>query len=109
MTVRTRLVSHVIEAVDCHYRVQYGEPTDPRIEYPDRKVLTSKYANFLKTCAYTADQVVEALGVPERARKILHAQWTYIGPPTSRLNFTIYGAMLYKFLETSAYIPRQRS
>ncbi|MBW1685166.1 MAG: NAD(P)/FAD-dependent oxidoreductase [Deltaproteobacteria bacterium] len=76
---------------------------------PDKSVLTKKYANFLKTCAYTADQVIEALGVPERARKILHAQWSYIGPPTSRLNFTIYGAMLYKFLETSAYIPRQRS
>lgn len=76
---------------------------------PDRKVLTKKYANFLKTCPYTADQVAEALRVPERARTILHAQWSYIGPPTSRLNFTIYGAMLYKFLTTSAYIPKQRS
>ena len=76
---------------------------------PDRSVLTKKYANFLKTCPYTVDEVADALKVPERARKILHAQWTYIGPPTSRLNFTIYGAMLYKFLVTSAYIPRQRS
>ena len=76
---------------------------------PDKRVLTKKYSNFLKTCPYTADQVVAALGVPERARKILHAQWSYIGPPTSRLSFTIYGAMLYKFLTTSAYIPRQRS
>jgi phytoene dehydrogenase-like protein len=76
---------------------------------PDRSVLTEKYANFLKTCPYTMDEVADALRVPERAREILHAQWTYIGPPTSRLNFTIYGAMLYKFLVTSAYIPRQRS
>ncbi len=76
---------------------------------PDKKVLTKKYGNFLKCCPYTADEVAEALGVPERARKILHAQWSYIGPPTSRLNFTIYGAMLYKFLVTSAYIPKQRS
>ena len=76
---------------------------------PDRSVLTKKYANFLKTCPYTMDEVADALEVPERARKILHAQWTYIGPPTSRLNFTIYAGMLYKFLVTSAYIPRQRS
>jgi prolycopene isomerase len=76
---------------------------------PDRKVLTSKYANFLKTCPYSADQVADALKIPERARKILHAEWVYIGPPMSRMNFTIYGAMLYKFLITSAYIPRQRS
>ena len=76
---------------------------------PDRSVLTKKYANFLKTCPYTMDEVADALGIPERARKILHAQWSYLGPPTSRLNFTVYGAMLYKFLITSAYIPRQRS
>jgi phytoene dehydrogenase-like protein len=76
---------------------------------PDRSVLTKKYANFLKTCPYTMDEVADALQIPERARKILHAQWAYIGPPTSRLSFTIYGAMFYKFLITSAYIPRQRS
>ncbi len=76
---------------------------------PDKSVLTKKYANFLKTCPYTVDEVADVLQIPERARKILHAQWSYIGPPTSRMNFTIYAAMLYKFLVTSAYIPRQRS
>lgn len=76
---------------------------------PDRRVLMSRFSNFLKTCPYTADQVADALEIPERARKILHAQWCYIGPPTSRINFTIYGAMLYKFLTTSAYVPKQRS
>lgn len=76
---------------------------------PDRKVLTSQHANFLKTAPYTMDQVADALKIPERARKILHSQWTYLGPPTSRVSFSIYGAMLAKFLRTSAWIPRQRS
>jgi phytoene dehydrogenase-like protein len=76
---------------------------------PDRKVLTSKYANFLKTCPYSIDQVARAMRLPERAKKILHAQWTYIGPPTSRMSFTIYAAMMNKFINTSAYIPRNRS
>jgi prolycopene isomerase len=76
---------------------------------PDRSVLTSQYANFLKTCPYSMDQVADALKVPARARKILHAQWSYLGPPTSRLNFTVFAAMLYLFLSKGAYIPRQRS
>jgi phytoene dehydrogenase-like protein len=76
---------------------------------PDRKVLTTTYANFLKTAPYTMDQVADALQIPERARKILHAQWVYLGPPTSRVSFTIYGAMLAQFLRKSAWIPRQRS
>jgi phytoene dehydrogenase-like protein len=76
---------------------------------PDRSVLTTKYANFLKTCPYTADEVARALKVPPQAQKLLHAQWCYIGPPTSRVNFTIYAAMLYKYLVTNAWIPRFRS
>jgi prolycopene isomerase len=76
---------------------------------PDRKVLMSEYANFLKTCPYSVDQVSDALRIPEKARKILHAEWLYVGPPTSRMSFTVYAAMLYKFLKTSAWIPRQRS
>jgi len=76
---------------------------------PDKKVLTSKYSNFLKTCPYTADQVAKALKVPKRAQAILHALWTYLGPPTSRLNFTVYAAMLAIFLKSGGYVPRQRS
>jgi prolycopene isomerase len=76
---------------------------------PDRKVLTTKYANFLKTAPYTMDQVADALQIPERARKILHAQWVYLGPPTSRVSFTIFGSMLSQFLRKSAWIPKQRS
>ena len=73
---------------------------------PDRNVLTTKYANFLKTCPYSVDQVARAMRLPEQAKKILHAQWTYIGPPTSRMNYTIYAAMMNKFINSSAYIPR---
>jgi prolycopene isomerase len=76
---------------------------------PDRKVLTSQYANFLKTCPYTADQVARALKVPPAAQQILHAQWCYLGLPTSRLSFTIYAAMLYLYLQYNAWIPRFRS
>ena len=76
---------------------------------PDRKVLTSQYTNFLKTCPYTMEQVADAIGLPDKARKILHSLWLYLGPPPSRLNFTVFAAMLYLFLTTSAWIPRQRS
>jgi phytoene dehydrogenase-like protein len=76
---------------------------------PDKKRLLTEYSALLKTAPYSIDQVAKALKVPERARKILQAQWTYIGPPPEKLSFTIFGAMLYKFLTRSAWIPRQRS
>ncbi|MGD2145223.1 MAG: NAD(P)-binding protein [Anaerolineae bacterium] len=76
---------------------------------PDRHVLTKQYANFLKTCPYTMDQVADALQVPEKARRILQALWIFLGPPPSRVSYTVYAAMFYLFLTASAYIPRQRS
>jgi phytoene dehydrogenase-like protein len=76
---------------------------------PDRKHLLGQHINFLKTAPYTVDQVAEALDVPEQARKIMHAQWSYIGVPTNRANFTIFGGMLIKFITFGAWIPRQRS
>ena len=76
---------------------------------PDRKVLMSQHANFLKTCPYTVDQVAKAVGLPQRAKDIMHAQWTYIGPPTSRMSFTIYAAMMNLFVDLGAYIARERS
>ena len=76
---------------------------------PDRSVLTTKYANFLRTAPYTVDQVADALKIPERLRKILHCQWAYIGPPTSRASFTLFAAMMAKFHRMSAWIPRNRS
>ncbi len=76
---------------------------------PDRSVLTHRYANFLKTCPYTMDQVADAVGLAGKARTIVQALWVYLGPPTSRASFTLYAAMLYSFLKNSAYIPRRRS
>jgi len=76
---------------------------------PDRKVLTSKYANFLKTAPYSVDRVADALGVPRKAQAIFHAPWMYLGPPTSRLNFTVFAGMMAKLIAFSGYVPHHRS
>ena len=76
---------------------------------PDRKVLTTKYANFLKTAPYTVDQVAKAMNIPKRAQDIIHSLWVYLGPPTSRMNFTVFGGMMAKLIRYSGFIPRHRS
>lgn len=75
----------------------------------DKDVLMNKYPNFLKTCAYTVEDVAKSLKIPQKAQKILHAYWSYLGPDVSRANFTIFAAMLYKYITKGAYIPRYRS
>jgi len=76
---------------------------------PDKKVLTSKYGNFLKTAPYSVDRVADALKVPKKAQAIFHAPWVYLGPPTSRLSFTIFAGMMAKLIALGGYIPRHRS
>ncbi|MBD3193441.1 MAG: FAD-dependent oxidoreductase [Candidatus Lokiarchaeota archaeon] len=76
---------------------------------PDQGTLMKEYTNFLKTAAYSAEEVEIALGIPEKARKILNAYWAYLGLPTERINFTIFASMILVYIEKGAYIPKNRS
>ncbi len=76
---------------------------------PDKKVLTSTYSNFLKTCPYTVDQVQKSIKLPKKACDIVNAYWCYLGFEVERLNITIFAAMFYKYMEHGAWIPKLRS
>lgn len=76
---------------------------------PDQKVLLRDHGNFLKTASYSAEEVQEALDMPQKARDILNAYWCYLGLPTNRINFTIFAAMIKTYISRGAYIPRLRS
>jgi phytoene dehydrogenase-like protein len=76
---------------------------------PDKKVMLNRYPNFVKTAAYPLDDVLNALKMPEKVKNVITAYWCYLGIPTSRLNFTIFAAMMIKYITLGAYIPRYRS
>jgi prolycopene isomerase len=76
---------------------------------PDQGVLLKEHSNFLRTTAYTVEEVQNALNIPEKARKILNAYWVYLGLPTNRVNSTIFTVMTYVYLLRKAYIPKNRS
>ncbi|MBD3254868.1 MAG: NAD(P)-binding protein [Candidatus Lokiarchaeota archaeon] len=76
---------------------------------PDQSVLIKEHSNFLKTAAYTVDEIQDALDMPDKARKILNAYWCYLGLPTSRVNFTIFASMVYLYVTKGAYVPKKRS
>ena len=76
---------------------------------PDQTVLIKEFPNFLRTAAYTTDDIQNALDIPLKARKILNAYWCYIGLPTSRTNATIFCTMIYLYILRGAYIPKLRS
>ncbi|MDD4316001.1 MAG: NAD(P)/FAD-dependent oxidoreductase [Clostridia bacterium] len=75
----------------------------------DKKYLIKNYPNFLKTAAYSLDQVQKAMNISGKVKDILNAYWCYLGIPTSRCNFTVFAAMFLKYIQKGAYIPKLRS
>jgi prolycopene isomerase len=75
----------------------------------NRKELLANHRSFLNTGGYTVQRVTDAVGVPPRAQEILYAYWCFLGVPAGRLSFTIWGAMLYTYLASGAFVPRSRS
>ncbi len=76
---------------------------------PDKLTMVSRYSRFLKAGAYSVQQVADAMGVPPKAQDILHGYWCYLGLPTDRVDFALFAAMVYTYIDRGAYIPRFRS
>ena len=76
----------------------------------DKLYLLKKYPNFIRTAAYTVEEVTEkCFHFPEEILNILYAYWGYLGVPTTDLNFTIWAAMLAMYHDKKAYVPLKRS
>jgi prolycopene isomerase len=60
----------------------------------DYRELMRRHGNFIRTGAYTAEQVADALSLPRKARDILYPYWCYLGVPMDRISFTIWAALL---------------
>ena len=71
--------------------------------------MMKRFPNFLKTAAYSVEDVCRSLGMSQAVKNILYAYWCYLSIPMDRMNMTLFGAMFYFFLIQGAYIPRCRS
>ena len=75
----------------------------------DYKELLKKHSNFIRTGARTADEVADALDIPQDVRDILYPYWCYLGVPSNRLSFSIWAALLNSYISSGAVIPAMRS
>lgn len=68
-----------------------------------------KYMNFVRTAPYSVNEVLDALGVPQKAQDIFCAYWSYLGMPCDELSFIHYSSMVRSYLRAGACVPRYRS
>lgn len=80
--------------------------SDPSLS---RARLVLEHGDLLRTAPYTMAEVGEAMGITPRMAEVLYPYWAYLGLPTSRASFTIWGAMLTNYLSFGGWVPTQRS
>ncbi len=72
-------------------------------------VLANEHTDFLRACAYSLDECLDALGMPEKAQSIFKTYWSYLGGNTGEIDMAHYMLMLRSYMKTYPAVPEKRS
>lgn len=67
--------------------------------------MLKKHPDFVRTCGYSATEILNTFDLPKEAVEILMPYWIYVGNPMDTLPFTIYAFMMADYFQGS-YVCR---
>lgn len=76
---------------------------------PNGLAMMLKHGDFMKVASHSVEDVMKALGMPEKARNIICTYWGYLGVPTDELNALHFLNMLNTYVVDGAAMPYKRS
>lgn len=76
---------------------------------PNGLTMMLKHGDFMRVASHSAEDVMKALGMPEKARNIICTYWGYLGVPTDELNAMHFLSMLNCYVVDGAAMPYKRS
>ncbi len=82
---------------------------DVRINLKTIPSILKEHGNFIRTAPYSVNAVLNAIGVPLKARDIINAYWLYLGVDCTKLSFVHYISMVNSYLKYGSVIPQERS
>ncbi|MBR3350441.1 MAG: NAD(P)/FAD-dependent oxidoreductase [Solobacterium sp.] len=74
-----------------------------------KPMMLAKHPDFVTTAGYSAKEVIDTFGLPEKAVDILSAYWIYVGDTLDNLPFTIWAVLMADYLGYGSYIPKKFS
>lgn len=96
--------------------IELNDKVDEALAYVDRKkgnpnplVMVLKHSDFMRVCAHSTEEILDALEMPDKAKKILTTYWGYLGVPTDELNCMHFLSMLTSYMDNCAAMPYKRS
>lgn len=77
--------------------------------HPNKLVMIGKHADFMRVASHSTEEVMTALGIPEKIQNILNTYWCYLGVPTDELSAMHFLNLLYGYVKFGAAMPHYRS
>ncbi len=87
----------------------YMGELDGKFDKDAIKNILGEHMNFVRLAGYTVNDVFNALNMPQKARDIMSAYWSYLGEPLNEMGFIHYASMVLSYIEGGAVIPKSRS
>ena len=70
------------------------------------EALNEKYPEFAVLAGHSIKEVLDSIGMPEKAQRIVSTYWSYLGAPVDTLEFVLYARMLLGYIVYGAGMPR---
>ena len=68
-----------------------------------------KYYDLMRVVPVPCDEMLDRIGVPEKAKHIFESYWTFIASDSTEMSFAVYAFMTYVYLTQHPWIAKQRS
>lgn len=77
--------------------------------HPDKKVMITKYYDYMATASYSVNEVFESLKFSKKFIDIISAYWCYLGVGFDEMSFLHYANMINSYFSRGAVVPKSRS
>lgn len=83
--------------------------TNSRNGIVDSATMVKEHGNYVRTGSYSVNEVLDSIGMPQRAKDIMTAYWCYLGAHCDDLSFSHYASMVIRYITRGAMMPKMRS
>ncbi|MCQ2460986.1 MAG: NAD(P)/FAD-dependent oxidoreductase [Clostridia bacterium] len=76
---------------------------------PAKVEMLLKYGDLMKVVPVTTNEMMDRIGVPEKAKFIFESYWDYISANSDQMSFAVYCFMTYTYLTQKPWIAKNKS
>ena len=76
---------------------------------PAKVEMLLKYYDLMRVVPVSTEEMLDRIGVPEKAKRIFESYWTYVSADSTNMSFAVYTYMTYVYLTHLPWFAKNRS